>query len=157
MTQPGDEIAAAAGALGRLYATRFDRVQVLGTLKAAFEQGRLTEDEYDERVGKASAARTQADLALLTADIPAGQVSTRPPTATDARIGVGVVVAAATALGLLIWWQLDNGLAFITAFLALVTVIVGTPITVGLMIDSRHQRRAGRQLPPPLPPRSTGE
>jgi hypothetical protein len=156
MTQPGDEIAAAAGALGRLYATRFDRVQVLGTLRAAFEQGRLTEDEYDERVGKASAARTHADLALLTADIPAGKVTTRPPTATDARIGVGVVVAAATVLGLLIWWQLDNGLAFITAFVAVVTVIVGTPVTVGLMIDARHQRRAGRQLPP-LPPRGTGE
>jgi hypothetical protein len=157
MTQPGDEIAADAGALGRLYASRVDRVQVLGTLKAAFVQGRLTEDEYDARVGKASAARTQADLAPLIADIPAGSVTARPPTATDARVGVGVIVAAATVLGLLIWWQLDNGLAFITAFLAAVTVIVGTPITVGLLVDSRHQRRACGQLPPPLPPRSTGE
>ena len=157
MTQPGDEIAADAGALGRLYASRFDRVQVLGTLKAAFEQGRLTEDEYDARAGKASAARTHADLALLIADIPAGSVTARPPTATDARIGVGVIVAAAAVLGMLLWWQLDNGLAFLTAFVAIVTVIVGTPITVGLIIDSRHQRRAGRQLPPPLPPRSTGE
>jgi Domain of unknown function (DUF1707) len=157
MTEPTGEIAADAGAPGRLSATRFDRVQVLSTLKAAFEHGRLTEDEYDARADMASAARTHADLALLIADIPAGQVTARPPTATDARIGVGVVVAAATVLGLLLWWQLDNGLAFITAFVALVTVIVGTPITVGLMIDSRHQRRAGRQLPPPLPPRSPGE
>ena len=148
MTQPGDEIAADAGALGRLYASRVDRVQVLGTLKGAFVQGRLTEDEYDARVGKASAARTHADLAPLTADIPAGAVRGRPPTATDARIGVGVVVAAAAALGLLLWWQLDNGLAFITAFVAAVTVIAGTPVTVGLMIDSRHQRRSGAQLPP---------
>ena len=156
MTQPGDEIAADAGALGRLYASRVDRVQVLGTLKGAFVQGRLTEDEYDARVGKASAARTHADLAPLTADIPAGSATPRPPTATDARIGVCVILAAATVLGLLIWGQLDNGLAFITAFVAAVTVIAGTPVTVGLMIDSRHQRRAGRQLPP-LPPRSTGE
>jgi hypothetical protein len=157
MTQPGDEIAADAGAAGRLYATRFDRVQVLGTLKAAFAQGRLTEDEYDARVAEASAARTHADLAPLTADIPAGPVTVRPPTAAEARIGVGVVVAAAIVLGLLMWLQLDNALAFMTGILAAVTVIVGTPITVGLLVDSRHQRRVGGQLPPPLPPRSTGE
>ena len=155
MTQPGDQIAADAGALGRLYASRFDRVQVIGTLKAAFVQGRLTEDEYDTRVEQASASRTHADLAALIADIPAGSATARPPTANDARMGVCVVIAAATVLGLLLWWQPDNGLAFITAFLAAATVIVGTPIAVGLMVDSRHQRRSGGQVPP-LPPRSTG-
>ncbi len=155
MTQPGDETAADAGALGRLYASRLDRVQVIGTLRAAFVQGRLTEDEYDARVGKASASRTHADLAVLIADIPAGSVTARPPTANDARMGVCVIIAAATVLGLLMWWQLDNGLAFITALLAAATVIVGTPIAVGLMVDSRHQRRYGGQVPP-LPPRSTG-
>jgi hypothetical protein len=144
MTQPGDEIAPDAGALGRLYASRFDRVQVIGTLKAAFVQGRLTEDEYDARVGQASASKTHADLAVLIADIPAGSATARPPTANDARMGVCVVIAAATLLGLLLWWQPDNGLAFMTAFLAAVTVIVGTPITVGLMVDSRHQRRRYR-------------
>jgi hypothetical protein len=154
MTQPGDEIAADAGASGCLYASRLDRVQVIGTLKAAFVQGRLTEDEYDARVGKASASQTHADLAVLIADIPAGSVTARPPTANDARIGVCVIIAAATVFGLLLWWQPDNGLAFMTALLAAATVIVGTPITVGLMIDSRHQRRSGGQVP--LPPRSTG-
>ena len=155
MTQMGDEIAADAGALGRLYASRFDRVQVIGTLKAAFVQGRLTEDEYDARVGKTSVSQTHADLAVLIADIPVGSVTARPPTANDARMGVCVIIAAATVLGLLLWWQPDNGLAFMTALLALATVIVGTPITVGLMVDSRHQRRSGGQVPP-LPPRSTG-
>ena len=118
MTQLGDEIAADAGALGRLYASRFDRVQVIGTLKAAFVQGRLTEDEYDARVGKASVSQTHADLAVLIADIPAGSVTARPPTANDARMGVCVIIAAATVLGLLLWWQPDNGLAFMTALLA---------------------------------------
>lgn len=153
--EPGDEIAARAGALDRLRATHFDRVQVIGTLRAAFRQGRLTEDEYDARVGQASASQTHADLAALTADIPAGSATARPPTANDARLGVCVVVVAATVIGLLLWWQPDNGLAFITALLAAVTVIVGTPITVGLMVDARHQKRSGGQLPP-LPPRSPG-
>jgi Domain of unknown function (DUF1707) len=151
MTQPGDEIAADAGALGRLYASRFDRVQVITTLKAAFGQGRLTEDEYDERVAKASASQTYADLAVLIDDIPAGSVTARPPTASDARIGVCVIMAAAAVLGLLLWWQPDNALAFMTAFLAAATVLVGTPIAVGLVVDARHQRRSGGQLPP-LPP-----
>ncbi len=155
MAQPGDEIAADAGALGRLYASRFDRVQVLSTLKAAFVQGRLTEDEYDERTAQASASQTHADLAALIADIPAGSATARPPTASVARMGVCVIITAATVLGLLLWWQPDNGLAFITAFLAAVTVIVGTPIAVGLMVDARHQKRSAGQLPP-LPPRSAG-
>jgi len=148
MVEPGDEITADAGALGRLYASRFDRVQVIVTLKAAFVQGRLTEDEYDARVGKANASQTHADLAVLIADIPAGSVTARPPTANHARMGVCVIVAAATVLGLILWWQPDNALAFMTAFLAAVALIVGTPVTVGLMIDSRHQRRSGAQLPP---------
>ena len=123
-------------------------MQVIGTLRAAFGQGRLTEDEYDTRAGQASASQTHADLAALIADIPAGSATARPPTANDARLGVCVIVVAASVLGLLLWWQPDNGLAFITAFLAAVTVIVGTPITVGLMVDARHQERSGRQLPP---------
>ena len=88
MTQAGDEIAARAGAHGRLRATHFDRVQVIGTLKAAFVQGRLTEDEYDARVGQASASQTHADLAALIADLPAGPATARPPTAKDVRTGV---------------------------------------------------------------------
>ncbi len=156
MTEPGDEIAARAGTLGRLRATHFDRVQVIGTLKAAYGQGRLTEDEYDTRVGQVSSSQTHADLAALIADIPAGSATARPPTVNDARLGVCVVVVAASVLGAILWWwQLDNGNAFMIALLAALTVIVGTPITVGLMVDARHQKRSGGQLPP-LPPRSPG-
>jgi hypothetical protein len=36
---------------------------VIGTLRAAFVQGRLTEDEYDARAAQASAARSRAELA----------------------------------------------------------------------------------------------
>ncbi len=156
MTQPGDEITADTGALGRLYASRFDRVQVVNALRSAFVQGRLTEDECDARVEQASAARNHAELAALLADIPAGSATVRPPTATDARLGVGAVVTAAIVLGLLLWWRPGNGLAVIAALLAAVTLIAGTPVTVGLMIDARHQRRSSRQLPP-LPPRGPSE
>jgi len=155
MAEPGDEIAADAGALGRLRVFHPDRQQVIGTLKAAFVQGRLTEDEYDARVGQASASRTRAELAALTADLPAGLAAPRPPTANDVLMGVGVIIVAASVLGVLLLWQPDNIFAFMTAFLAAATVIVASPITVGLMVDARHQRRSGGQLPP-RPPRSAG-
>ena len=155
VTESGEAIAADTGALSRLPATRFDRVQVIGTLKSAFVQGRLTEDEYEARAGQASAARTHAELAALIADIPAGSTTARPPTASDARMGVCVIIAAASVLGLILWWAPDNFFAFMMFFLAAATVIVGTPITVGLMVDARHQRRYGGQLPP-RPPRSAG-
>jgi hypothetical protein len=46
-----------------------DPEQVIGTLKAAYVQGRLTKGELDLRVGQAFAARTNAELAALTVDL----------------------------------------------------------------------------------------
>jgi hypothetical protein len=155
MTQAGDEIAVRAGALDRLNATHFDRTQVIGTLKAAFGQGRLAEDEFDTRAGPASAAQTRAERAALIADIPAGLAAARPPTAKDARIGVLVILIAATVLGVLVLCQPDNILAVMAAFVAAATLVVAPPITVGLMFDARHQKRSGGQLSS-RPPRSAG-
>jgi hypothetical protein len=58
--------------LGRLRASDADREQVIGVLKAAFAQGRLTKGELDARVGHTFTSQTCADLAALTADIPPG-------------------------------------------------------------------------------------
>ena len=48
-----------------------DRERVAELLRDAAGEGRLTVDELDERVERAYAARTGADLAPLTADLPA--------------------------------------------------------------------------------------
>jgi len=79
MAGPGDEIAAGRAGPGHLRASHADREQVIGTLKAAFVQGMLAKDEFDLRVGQALASRTSADLAALTADLPAGLTSAKPP------------------------------------------------------------------------------
>jgi hypothetical protein len=147
MTQAGGEIAACAAALDRIRATHFDRVQVIGTLKNALVQGRLTEDEYDARMDQASAAQTHADLAALIADLPAGSAAARPPTAKHVRTGVIAILVAASTLGGLLLWQPDSLLAVMTAFLAV--------LTVGLMLDVRHQKRSVGPLPS-RPPRSPG-
>jgi hypothetical protein len=69
----------AAVGRGHLRACDADREQVIGVLKAAFVQGRLGKDELNARVGQALAARTYADLATLTADLPAGLAAAEPP------------------------------------------------------------------------------
>ena len=99
----GPQDPAAAGR-DRLRACHADREQVLETLKDAFVHGRLTKDELDTRAGRALAARTYADLAPLTADIPpAAPAEARPPAAARRRplaravagSGICLVIAAA--------------------------------------------------------------
>jgi len=154
-TGPGDEKAAAA-ARGHLRASHADREQVIGTLKAAFVQGRLTKDELDVRVGQAFAARTYADLAALTADLPAGLAAARPPrqpATPPARRPAKKVLAwgacwfispAILVAGLLP----DNHDAGAVA-LALALVYFMAWIMAGfVVIDSWHQQRSRGQLPP---------
>jgi hypothetical protein len=80
---PGDQTAAAWGS--GLRASDAEREQVIGTLKAAFVQGRLTRNDLDVRAGQAFTARTWADLAALTADLPAGLTGTQPVRPLAAR------------------------------------------------------------------------
>ena len=80
MTGPDEGLAAAHG---RMRAAHADRERVVAALKAAFVQGRVDKDELDARVGQAISARTYAELAVLTADLPGGMAvfgrPARPP------------------------------------------------------------------------------
>ena len=53
-----------------LRAADTDRTAVAEVLGRALHEGRLTVEEYDTRLAAAYAARTHADLAVLTADLP---------------------------------------------------------------------------------------
>ena len=145
----------AAGAdRGGLRASHADREQVIGMLKAAFVQGRLAKDELDARAGRAFAARTYADLAALTADLPAGladavpprsaaRAQTRPPMSNAAKAGICVVIAVAVAVIVSI---LTGGAAlFLFApFYFMALLVAGAQI-----LDSQHEKRSRRgQLPP---------
>jgi hypothetical protein len=147
MTEPRSDLAvdAARDDLVPVY-----RLQVTNTLKTALGQGRLTEDEYDERVGQAAALGSRAELAALIADLPVGRMNalTRPPTRKDVRIGVGVTIAAAGVVAAILLSSPDNGLAFMAFILAAITVLVAPIVTVGVMVDVRRQKRSGG-LPPP--------
>ena len=73
-----NEMAADSGH-GRLRASHADREHVVGTVKAAYVHGLVTKDESDARVSQTFASRTYAELALITADIPAGLTAAPPP------------------------------------------------------------------------------
>ena len=79
MAGSGDGTAAPAAGRGHLRASHADREQMIDVLKVAFVQGRLDRDEFDARIGQAFASRTYAELAAVTADIPAGLAGAPPP------------------------------------------------------------------------------
>jgi hypothetical protein len=53
-------------------AANADRERAVGVLRAGFTEGRLSQEELDDRVAQAYAARTYGQLWALTADLPAG-------------------------------------------------------------------------------------
>jgi uncharacterized membrane protein len=58
--------------IARMRAGDADRERATDVLKAAFAEGRLTKDEYDQRVAHACASRTYGELAAITDDLPVG-------------------------------------------------------------------------------------
>ena len=159
MAGPGNEIAAGAEGDGHLRASHADREQVVGTLKAAFVQGRLDKDEFDLRVGQAFASRTYAELAAVTADIPAGLTTANPPTPApahgEARIPrPGRVLTVATVLYAGMWaFLLPQGTlggpggagmltGIATVFYWIVVIFAGAQLA-----ESRREKRSGGQSP----------
>ena len=124
-------------------------------LKAAFVQGRLAKDELDARVGQAFASRTYAELAALTADIPAGLAAAQPlrkAARTQARLPMGTVVAGAVlilppAMVLAIFLTKNDLLlqlfAILIPWFSIVWIAAGAQ-----MFDTWHKKRSRGQLPP---------
>jgi hypothetical protein len=63
----------------QMLASTADRERAVEYLKTAFAEGRLDQEEYDARVGRALAARTFGDLDALTLDLPGARVPVPPP------------------------------------------------------------------------------
>ena len=151
-TGPADEQAAAPR---RLRASHGDRERVISALKAAFVQGRLAKDEFDARVGQALASRTRAELAVITADIPAGLTGGEPARRPDQpALGVrsgACVSASAAVLAAVLWaaaWSAGSAAAGAAA-LALTGVVIFTLFVTGYQVrESRHQGRPAGPLPP---------
>jgi hypothetical protein len=130
-------------------------------LKAAYAQGRLTKDELEARAGQAFASRTYAELAALTADLPAAGPAATSPAATGSnaprprpstpawtmakaarRSGVCLLVAIALVEGAFL---ANNFLLIVAGFFALIAAsgFFGYGI-----LDAWEERRSHARMPP---------
>ena len=78
MAGPWHPARAGMAGRGHLRASDADREQVIEGLKRAFVYGLLGKDDLCRRAGHALSARTYAELAALTADIPVGLIASAP-------------------------------------------------------------------------------
>ena len=92
---------------GDLRVSDADRDRALRELSEAFQAGRITADEFDQRSGQALGARTGKELTVLLADLPhdRGCAETAAPRHAHrelaTRIVIGTSAAAATSLAAL--------------------------------------------------------
>jgi hypothetical protein len=160
MTGPQDPAAAGGD---RLRAGHADREQIIEALKNAFVHGRLTKDELDTRAGQALAARTYADLAALTADIPPAPVRPARPAAPARRRPVARAAAGAGGclviafVAMQVAQRADPGntpgtlpgsLAFPSFLIANAAVVAALLIVIFGVAAAVEQRRSRSQLPP---------
>jgi hypothetical protein len=148
-----------------------DRQQVVDRLRAAVEDGRLTMEEFTERMGLAYQAVTYGDLAKLVADLPAASPQPGPrlapapaaPPAAAAKRGVLADLPAALKVLWTIW------LAAVSINVVVWVLVVGTsghfiypwplwvagPYGAALLavsvpvVASRRSRRLAAPLPSP--------
>ncbi len=143
MTGPDEGIAAGRG---QMRAAHADREHVVTALKVAYVQGRLTKDELDTRAGQAFTARTYAELAALTADLPAAGPAVPGPASMPAgtlgkaarRSGVFLLITIALVVGAIMTASQPLVLFAFLAFMA-ASGFMG----YGL-VDSWHERRSHR-------------
>jgi len=154
MAEPGEEVAARSGGHGHLRASHADREQVISTLKAAFVAGMLAKDEFDLRVGQTLASWTYAELAAITADLPAGLAAAQPHMPTRARRGQpvlrhGPVVTVATVLyaGELALAPFAHGVGGALIGLGSFIYLFVLLIVVGDAVENRQDKRSGGQPP----------
>ena len=159
---PGDGLEAADR--GHLRASHADREQVVGTLKAAFVQGRLTEDELDARADQALASRTYAELAVVTADLPAGPAAVRPPEPARGSVNKKAIAALSfgtfAVAGLMVAPSpsIPDGSPFALLALMVFFLLFGAVSTGWLWVfHAWLDQRAGRQSAQGLPPGPSGQ
>jgi hypothetical protein len=105
---PGYQVPQAGGYQMRMNssmrAASADRERAVDVLKAGFTEGRLSQDEYNDRMGRAYAARTYGELMTLTADLPAGAMPMawpmpmpvyQPPTSTNSLARASMILGVA--------------------------------------------------------------
>ena len=139
----------------RLRASHADRERVIDVLEVAFVQGRLTKDELDTRIGQAFAAKTYADLAAVTADLPpTPPAAPRPARRVTVEVAVSLTIfAISIPVALLQAGYLtgSDALVKLAAFVVCLDLLA-LLAAVAQVLDSRHRARAARRRSGPARP-----
>jgi hypothetical protein len=140
-----------------LRAADADRHKIADQLKTALDEGRLSLNEYDDRVRQAYAARTYAELLIIVADLPrpgvsAAEVSARK--AADVRraerklpmalLVLWTIWGAVAAVNLMVWFLVAvtvDGYVYPWPIWLLVPGAALGASTVGVQAIRRQQRR----------------
>jgi hypothetical protein len=146
----GPDEGAAAGR-GHLRAAHADREHVIDRLTTAVGEGQLSKDELDARAGQAFTARTYAELAALTADIPAGPPAPRPPRRSARRRGGpartpgarnAAIASASCLIGafLLFWYGFRLGDSKTLLGWASIAFLLGLMLAAGAVVELQRSR-----------------
>jgi hypothetical protein len=120
-----------------------DRDQALGELSQAFEAGRITADEFDQRSGRALGARTGKELTALLADLPIADDLATPATARERAhriLGTRIAIGASTAA------------AIVFAFAAIAAGLSQGPSAQQRELMREMMARQGLPVPAGFPP-----
>ncbi len=142
---------------GRLRASHADRDGVIDALKSAYVLGFVTKDEFDTRVTQTLAARTYAELAGVTTDLPAWLVAAQPPDGrAPARAALRPADRAIAAFALLSAVAFAAAIVSDDGWLALGAVgsaLASSFLMAAQMRTARRPRPPGGQLPGQRPGR----
>jgi hypothetical protein len=136
----------------RIRAADADREHIAARLREHYAEGRLTQDELDERISAALSARTYGDLRRVMADLPEPGLAPQPwgwPASAAPRpvmVRTGPPLLPLAFLFLFIALLLPGGgwlfFGFFQAFLMFALIAAG----VAIFAASRARRRIRRHL-----------
>jgi Domain of unknown function (DUF1707) len=101
----------AAGSYFRMRASSADRDRAIAVLQASLVEGRLTKDEFDQRVAQVFVSRTFAELMAITAELPVGPFGRLPAHSATGTLRRTKPPAAAAAAAALVWLALTLAIA----------------------------------------------
>jgi hypothetical protein len=129
--------------IGDLRVSDADRDRALFELNQAFQAGRITADEFDQRSGQALGARTGKELTALLADLPLDDVLAAHTTALERARRVRATRTAIAA---------SAAAAFVFAFAAAAAALSHGPTLQQRELAREMAARLGLPVPPGLPP-----
>jgi len=131
---------------GAMRASDDDRRRVQDKLNDAFAEGRLNQQEWDQRVGQLAAAATYADLDRLTGDLPVsypgpqyGMAQLSQTQLSQTQLGQTQPVPGAVGQ------QATNGMAIASLVCGLGQLLAGFPAGIAAIILGHLARRRIRE------------